>query len=341
MSSLHLKSQRFRHEREASWKELEQILNQVEKGGLKRLSDAQIKSLPTLYRSTLSSLSVARATSLDQNVIAYLESLSLRTYYIIYGTHKRIRDRLGYFFKVAWPQAVQSMKRETLISACITLLGIIVAYGLCRTNPDWFFSFVPESLADGRNPAASAESLRDTLYHDGGNTGLGVFATYLFGHNSRIAILAFALGFAFGIPTILLLLYNGLMLGAFIALFTEHGLGFELGGWLIIHGSTELRAIILAGAAGLYIGKAIAFPGRQSRLNAASLAGRQAGTAMAGVVFMLICAGLLEGFGRQLITSDWIRYAIGLTALLLWLFYFYGPRPKPSLEPNDTPKAAT
>jgi len=65
---------------------------------------------------------------------------------------------------------------------------------------------------------------------------------------------AFALGFAFCIPTAFLLMYNGFALGAFVAVFSDKALGFEVGGWLIIHGATEIFAIILAGAAGLHIG---------------------------------------------------------------------------------------
>lgn len=61
-----LKSHRFRLEREHDWQELEAILRTLEAKGKKSLSDKQIIDLPRLYRSTLSSLSVARATSLDQ-----------------------------------------------------------------------------------------------------------------------------------------------------------------------------------------------------------------------------------------------------------------------------------
>ena len=110
-----------------------------------------------------------------------------------------------------------------------------------------------------------------------------------------------------------------------IAIFSEKSLGFEVGGWLIIHGATEIFAIILAGAAGMHIGKAVAFPGELSRIESASKAGGKASLLMAGVIIMLFFAGLLEGFGRQLITNDLVRYGIGLGTLTMWLLYFYGP----------------
>ncbi len=155
---------------------------------------------------------------------------------------------------------------------------------------------------------------------------LVTFATSLFTHNAQIAIFAFALGFAFAIPTALLLVYNGLMLGAFMAVFSAKGLGLELGGWLFIHGTTEIFAIIIAGAAGFHIGLAVIFPGRATRSDAAVTAGLKGARAMGGTVLMLAVAGLLEGIGRQIINEDATRYGVGLTMLIVWLLYFYLPR---------------
>jgi uncharacterized membrane protein SpoIIM required for sporulation len=95
---------------------------------------------------------------------------------------------------------------------------------------------------------------------------------------------------------------------------------------MLIHGVTELFAITLAGAAGFRIGWALAFPGSKSRLAAASDAGRLAGTLMAGVVLMLAVAGLLEGYGRQLVTLTAWRYGIALATAAAWAAYFYAPR---------------
>jgi len=321
-----LKSHRFRTEREQSWRELELILKAIEGRGMKSLSDEQIVALPRLYRSTLSSLSVARATSLDQGVITYLESLSARAYYILYGSQVSLGKRITSFFLRDWPMAAKALWKETAISAALTLLAAVLAFILVKNNPDWFYTFMPDSMAQGRTPASSAEALRDTLYHDGDESGLGIFASYLFSHNSKVAMFAFALGFAFCIPTAILLLYNGFILGSFIAIFSEKDLGFEVGGWLIIHGATEIFAIILAGAAGMHIGKAVAFPGELTRIESASKAGGKASLLMAGVIIMLFFAGLLEGFGRQLITNDLVRYGIGLGTLTMWMLYFYGPR---------------
>lgn len=326
MSGISLKSHKFRLEREEGWKQLEHSLKRLENRSIRSLTDAEMIALPALYRATLSSLSVARATSLDQDVIAYLESLSTRAYFAIYGNQTRMTTRIKHFFLIGWPQAVQNLTRETRASALIMFLGALLAFVMVSTNMDWYFSFIPESLMDTRTPASTVAELRETLYHDGDESGLTSFASFLFSHNARIAILAFALGFAFAIPSVALILYNGCTLGAFIALFVEKGLGFEVGGWLIIHGATEIFAIILAGAAGMKIGWTVAFPGEKSRMEALGLAGAEAASVLGGVVIMLFLAGLLEGYGRQLITNDFIRYAVGFTTLAMWLAYFYMPR---------------
>ena len=322
-----LRSQRFRSEREGDWKRLERLLGKVEGSSAGALSDEELLALPVLYRAALSSLSVARATSLDKSLIDYLEDLSIRAYFLVYGVRGKPLERIGRFIAHDWPAAVKAVWPETLASGFAFILGAIVAFVLVGGDPDWFYAFVPRELAGGRDPAATAEFLRQTLYGEpDGSTGLSAFATFLFTHNVQVSLLAFALGFAFGLPTIVLIFWNGCTLGAMYAVFARQGLGTELGGWLMIHGATELFACVLAGAAGLRIGLSLAFPGERTRMEAAAAAARTAGAVMAGVLINLLFSGLLEGFGRQLITADAVRYAIAVGTGLFWLAYFYGPR---------------
>ena len=325
MSELQLKSTRFREEREAGWRRLESLLAKVEKGSAAALSDEDLLAIPVLYRAALSSLSVARTISLDRSLLDYLESLCARAYFLVYGVRGTIWSSLARFFLDDWPAAARALWKETLAAGALMLLGVVVGYGLVWAQPEWFDSFVAPALANGRDPSASADMLRHTLYaHE--TQGLSVFAAFLFTHNASIALMAFALGFVFGLPTAFLIVSNGCMMGAFLALFASKGLAFQAGGWLGIHGVTENLAIVLASAAGFHIGWATAFPGQQARLDAAAAAGRRAGALMGGVLVMLVCAGLLEGLGRQLIQDDAARYAIAGATALLWPLYLYAFR---------------
>lgn len=313
---------RFRLAHEEDWARLDELVAQMERRSIRSLSDDDLLALPGLYRTTLSSLSVARDTSLDRALITYLEQLCTRAYFQIYGVQTPAHRQIVRFFAQGWPEAVRSLWRETLFCVLMTVGAAIAAYLLVRSDPSWFYSIIPQGLAGGRDPSASAEFLRATLY-DRREDFLAVFATFLFTHNSQVAIFSFALGFAFAVPTILLILYNGLMLGALLAVFAAKDLGLNLAAWLMIHGTTEILAICISGAAGIRIGMAIAFPGALSRLDAAVRAGRTGATAMIGTVIMLAVAGLLEGIGRQTIIDDQLRALIGLGALTGWLLYFY------------------
>ena len=320
---------RFRQAHEQDWARLDELVGRMERKSIRRIDDDDLLALPLLYRSALSSLSVARDTSLDRGLITYLEQLCTRAYFQLYGVQTPPGQQIAAFFRTGWPSAVRALWRETLICALLMAAAAAVAYVLILRDPSWFYSIIPESLAGGRDPSASAQTLKETLY---GNEkdGLMVFATYLFTHNSQIAIFAFALGFAFAVPTVLLILYNGLMLGAIMAVFSMKGLGPNMAAWLAIHGTTELLAICIAGAAGMRIGKAVVFPGRLSRMDSMVRSGRLAATAMGGTVIMLGVAGLLEGVGRQTVNSDLWRVVIGASALIGWLTYFYILRPRRS-----------
>jgi uncharacterized membrane protein SpoIIM required for sporulation len=317
---------RFRAAHEADWQRLDRLVALIEKRSVRSLDDDDLLALPILYRSALSSLSVARETSLDRALIAYLEQLCTRAYFQIYGVPGTAWKAIAGFFTHSWPDAVRSLWRETIAAALLTLAGVIAAYLAVRYDPSWFYSIIPGALAEGRDPSASAQALRQVLYHGSDKDPLATFATFLFTHNAQISLFAFALGFAFALPTALLLIYNGMSLGALLAIYAAKGLTWPFLGWIAIHGTTELFAITLAGAAGFRIGLAIAFPGRIARMDAAVGAGRTAGTAMAGVVLMLMVAGLLEGIGRQTVQVDWQRYAIGGAMLTGWLTYYYLPR---------------
>jgi uncharacterized membrane protein SpoIIM required for sporulation len=327
MKDLQLKSHRFRAERESGWRRLESLLTKAEGGRASRLSDEELLEIPVLYRAAASSLSVARATSLDASLVAYLESLAIRGYYFVYGPRTRLSERITGFFRYTWPRAVKDLWKETVASGLIFLIAAVAAYVLISRDMDWYNAIMPGEMAQGRDPTASTAHLREILYDDDGGKFLGGFAAFLFTHNAQVSIMCFALGFAFGVPTALFIAEQGLVFGAMMALYASRGLGFEMGGWLMIHGATELFACILSGAAGFRIGWAVVFPGELSRMAAATAAGRKAGVVMIGVVVMLVVAGMLEGFGRQLIRVDLARYAIAAFTLTLWLAYFYLPRP--------------
>ncbi len=331
LSPLRLRSAAFRGEREASWRELEALVGRMEKRGVGGLAPAELARLPSLYRAALSSLSVARAISLDRNVLDYLEALCGRAYLAVYGTRRHLRDALSDFFVRRFPRAVRAHAWHVAIAAALLVLGAITGYALTAADAERFYAFVDPALAGGRGPASSTESLRKVLYDREGTAGLlQTFAMFLFQHNARIGLAAFAVGFAGAVPTALLVFTNGLVLGAFGALYGGRGLALEFWAWVLPHGVTELTAVVLCGAGGLALGQALLFPGREERLAGLARRGREAGVVALGAVALFFVAALVEGIFRQLVHSVPVRYAVALgTAGVLFSYLATSGRDRP------------
>ena len=174
LTAVALRSDRFRLEREADWTRLEQIVTQMEKGKAKRLTDEDVLALPTLYRTLLSSLSIARENSLDAGLIDYLEGLSLRAYFLVYGTQTSFGRWLKEFFAGGWSRAVRAIQLEIWIALFVMIAGAVVGYVLVAGDSDWFYALVPGQFADVRVPGATEEALRGTLFGTQDQEGMGV-----------------------------------------------------------------------------------------------------------------------------------------------------------------------
>src|SRR5580693_3454357 len=323
--TLVLKSREFRKGREEGWRELDDMVQRVERRGVHSLSLDELERLPTLYRAALSSLSVARTIALDRNLLLYLENLALRAYLAVYGPRVGALEGLRTFFVYDLPAAVRAARWHILVATLALLVGVAVGFILTVQDEAWFSSFMPAAMAGGRGPSSTAASLRDKELFapwPGAVEAFGVFANVLFSHNTLVGLMCFGLGLAAGIPTLMLTTYQGLGLGAFVALHYNRDLTIECLGWLSIHGTTELGALILLSAGGLVIADKILFPGRYSRIENLALHGRQAALMGVGGILMLFVAGILEGGFRQLVQSTSLRFAIGLGIGALWLIYF-------------------
>ena len=317
-----MKSVEFRRGREKTWADLEALVTRVERDGLASLGPDAVSRLPLLYRATLSSLSVARAVSLDHSLLAYLESLACRAYVASYGAKRHPLDAAWRFLTHRFPAALRAARRELLLSALVLLLGVATGFVQSSRDAGRFYAFVDEEYAQGRGPSSTTEELREALYARKSAVDLlGAFAMFLFTHNARIGMLAFAAGFAAGVPTLLLLFGNGLVLGAFAALYQGRGLGLEFWAWLLPHGVTELLAVVVCGAGGLVIGRALLFPGRLGRLENLALRGREAGAIVMGAVVMFFLAGLVEGIFRQAVHDVLARLLLAIGSAAAWAFY--------------------
>src|ERR1700704_1742468 len=129
-TELVLKSSEFRKGREGSWRELEGLVDRVERRGVRSLSLDELQRLPILYRAALSSLSVARTIALDRDLLLYLESLALRSFLAVYGPRASPLEGVRAFFGRELPAAVRSARWHILIAALCLLVGTVAGFML-------------------------------------------------------------------------------------------------------------------------------------------------------------------------------------------------------------------
>ena len=319
-----LRSARFRAEREDDWRKLERLIRRVERQSLRALDFNETRELARLYRQALNSLSLARDISLDRNLLEYLEVLSARAYLAVYAAPDTLSGLLYRLFVIGIPNAVRRSGIALLLAFLAMALGAVAGYLLFMDDPGWYRVLVPQSLGDVRGPNASVRELRDVIYdsQQPAMERLASFASFLFSHNTRIAILVFSLGVLACAPAFGLTFYNGLLLGAFFGLHVDRGLGYDIFAWLSIHGVTELSAIIVACAGGVHLGLGVLFPGELRRRDALRHRGRDAVKLAILAAVMLVVAAILEGFFRQTVQGPEARIMIGWGVGFLWVLYF-------------------
>ena len=140
---------------------LEALLTRVEKRAPRTLSDDELLALPVLYRSTLSSLSVARATSLDQRADRLSRSaVRARLFLRLRRARAGCSERVGGFFLRDWPAAVAACGARPWSSVGLTVVGAVAGLLAGRARPRWFDAIIAPSLAGGRDPDASTAALR-------------------------------------------------------------------------------------------------------------------------------------------------------------------------------------
>jgi uncharacterized membrane protein SpoIIM required for sporulation len=324
-----LKSHVFRREREAGWLALEQLAEKIRKRGLRSLTADELASLPMLYRGAVSSLSVARAIALDRHLLLYLEDLALRGFLLVYGPRRSWGAGVLHFFRTGFPAAARAAKWHILAALMCIVAGTAAGFMLADADEAWIATLIPSGIAGGRGPASTRESLlANELFAPwpGWQESFGVFASFLFQHNTMVGILCFGLGAASGIPTAALLIFQGLSFGAFLALHAHRGLLIDCLGWVSIHGITEFGAITLCGAGGFFIAEKILLPGRYSRADSLAMHGQTASRLAVGAMLLFMIAAMLEGGLRQLVASTPWRFIIGIGVGALWIAYLAWPR---------------
>ena len=307
------------------WQELERMLTRIEEEPDLQWSLDQLQLFHQLYERTAADLAKLTTFSAEPETRQYLENLVARTYAEIHETRgKQRRFYFGRWFLGTLPQTFRKHIAAFYLSLGITLAGcafggLAIAFDSESKPVLMPFSHLQQ---DPRQRVAEEEKAT----HDRLGGAKTTFSAQLMTHNTKVSIFTLALGMTWGVGTILMLFYNGVILGAVAADYIHAGETKFLLGWLMPHGVIEIPAILIAGQAGLML--AMAMIGRGNRRPLADRLRAISGdvvTLIFGVGLMLIWAGFIEAFLSQYhepIIPYGVKIAFGFVELGL-LFAYY------------------
>jgi uncharacterized membrane protein SpoIIM required for sporulation len=306
------------------WEELERYLNRIEAEPNWILSLDELQRFHWLYERAAADLARIMTFSADPETREFLENLVTRAYGEVHESrsrHHRLRP-LHWLFQT-WPTTFRRHMRAFVLSLAITLIGCVFGAGAVAFDPEAKAVIMPfpHLLGDPAERVAQEERAMEAGLHSSKTS----FSTQLMTHNTKVSIFALALGMTWGVGTILLLFYNGVILGAVVLDYVRAGQTPFLLGWLLPHGAVEIPAILMAGQAGLILAGALIGWGNRARMGTRL---RQISpdlvTLIVGVALLLVWAGFVEAFLSQYhapVFPYWAKITFGTVELVL-LFLF-------------------
>ncbi len=295
-----------------AWERLAQ-LNLNGRRRARRLRDEEIDELVSLYRRTSSNLSYVRTYYGDPALIAHLSRLVASSGSIIYGTRPRTWRNFARFFTTTFPAAVWHSRRALAFSFALFFVPAIVSGVWIANSPSVVNAAAPPALRD----AYINHNFED--YYDSQHAS--EFSSHVFTNNVRVAILAFGSGIAFGLPTVYLLITNGVGLGFAAGMFANAGQNAKFYGLIAPHGLLEITSVIVAGAAGLRLGWALIVPGDKSRSASISAEGKRTIVIVFGLVPAFGVAGFIEGFVTGQPWPTFVRVGLGVLVEVAFITY--------------------
>ncbi len=326
--------QRWNARREPSWQQLEQLLQQIEKKGLKSLPAESIRQLASLYRSVSADLARAQTRQLGQTLIQKLQTLTVRAYTQIYqGKQHQTIGAITQFYRSEFPAAVRRAGWAIALATTMFCIGALVGWWYSWADPSFMTLLLPKELiAQVRD--------RHELWMGSILGWEPLTSAGLMINNLSVAFRAIAGGMTAGLFTIYVMFLNGVLIGCAGTLVSQHNLAIPFWAFVFPHGSLELPAIFLAGGAGILIGQALLFPGRHRRVDALKQQGLQAAKLVGGIIPMLVIAGVIEAFiSPQKFIPELLKYGIG-TALLTALIAYCLHRPDSLKNPRTVPNTS-
>lgn len=302
----------FIQRNQAKWQRLEQVLQ-----GLDGLNGEETSDL---YIQLNDDLSYARTFYPNSNIPVYLNGLASRLHQHIYRNQRTPRGRFITFWREEVPLAMAATRPQLVLAFLVFAVAMLIG-AVSAMHDERFVRLI---MGDGYVDMTLENIRRGEPMAVYGGHGEGEMFLGITINNVRVALLCFAAGLFASFGTGLLLLYNGIMVGAFQYFFYQHGVLKESLLSIWVHGTLEISAIIIAGAAGFVLGNGFLFPGTYTRGESFRSGARRGLKVVIGLVPVFIVAGFLESFvTRHALSVPWyVSLSLIVLSLAFVIYYF-------------------
>jgi len=316
------------------WARIDELLARSGGSGVRALTHTELQELALLYRQTASDLATIREDASSRNLAHYLNQLLGRAHNLIYMGRRSRPIGVIKFYRETFPQIFHETLPYTITATAIFFATAAAGLIVALVDPG-FQRYI-------LSPAMMDTIEKQQMWTHSIVSVKRLESSHIMTNNLAVSLTTFALGVTGGVGTVLMLAFNGLLLGVISGACWRAGMLGQLTSFVAPHGVIELPAIFIAGGAGLLLAKGLLFPGTLPRRASLALEGGRAVRLVLGIIPMLIVAGTIEGFVSPSDLAVKWKYtlAAGLFGLLLLYVMRKGPKASREVPGGDVMKDA-
>jgi len=280
-------------------------------------------------------LAYSRTFYPESKTTAYLNGIASVLHHSIYKNKKEKTSRFVTFWKLELPLLFYKYRRQ-LLYAFLFFVTFSLIGALSAKYDDTFVRLI---LGDGYVNMTNENIAKGDPFGVYKQSGEFQMFFQIAVNNTLVTLVTFLTGIFFAIGPVFAMLRNGIMLGSFEYYFFSKGLGLESVLVIWIHGTLEISAIIIAGAAGLVLGHGLLFPKTHSRAKAFILSAKDGTKIAAGIIPIILLAAFLEGFvTRHTEMPIWLSAGILILSLcfMIWYVIIYPFKLNQRNQPHET-----
>lgn len=292
-----MKRKAFIDERRADWKAFQSLLVQFEKSNRRAgRTGEDVSEFSRLFRAVCYDLATVRSRDWGRDLESHLNDLVARGHNSFYRSPPGRPREILRFLTAGFPRLLRENIAYFWVALALFLLPGLIAGVLVGMDENMIHHLLPRTMLAQMDemyregPGQSTDDDQIATGHEATMTGFYIT------NNVGISFRCFATGIFFGVGTIFFLVYNSIVLGSITSYMIVLGHSGNFFNFVFAHGSFELTAIVISGAAGLIIGHSLVRPGPHGRLASLKKRGFVAIQLAVGAAVMLFIAAFIEAF---------------------------------------------